>query len=74
MKKDISDNAHLNIFVADIDVDCVFSHVHLTKWFWLMDMDIDMWIHEYMEIAANNIVSNINFSKEEIAKKFIGWT
>ena len=47
-EKDISDNAHLNIFVADIDVDCVFSHVHLTKWFWLMDMDIDMWIHGYI--------------------------
>ena len=28
----------------------------------------------YMEIAANNIVSNIIFSKEEIAKKFIGWS
>ena len=37
-------------------------------------MEMDMWIHGYMEIAANNIVSNINFSKEEIAKKFIGWT
>ena len=25
----VSDDAHLNVFVADVDVNCIFRHIHL---------------------------------------------